>query len=212
MLKSDRNSSIRCRLSPYLSPYHAFAPVSFTGSHQAWFSASPRAHLACYRAPVTWSEFEAAVPELARLGRERFERAGLALLGTIRRDGSPRISPIEPHLAVGQLLLGMLPRSLKALDLHRDPRCVVHSCVSDPDGREGEFKLYGRAVVAEDRDARSGRYKSWWKELPPGSSIVYSFIIEGAAFVSWDMEKGLMTVRRWSPEAGLRESTSPYGD
>ena len=47
----------------------------------------------------------------------------------------------------GQLALGMMWRSMKALDLLRDPRCVVHSVVSDKDGTEGEFKVYGRAAA-----------------------------------------------------------------
>jgi hypothetical protein len=42
---------------------------------------------------VTWGALEAAAPEIARLGRERLHAAGVALLGTLRRDGSPRITP-----------------------------------------------------------------------------------------------------------------------
>ena len=40
----------------------------------------------------------------------------------------------------------MMWRSRKAaLDLLRDPRCTVHSTVSNRDATEGEFKVYGRA-------------------------------------------------------------------
>ena len=45
-------------------------------------------------------------------------------------------------------------RSVKALDLLRDPRCVVHSTVSDRLGSEGEFKVYGRAVEVTDLEER----------------------------------------------------------
>src|SRR6184192_3641808 len=72
---------------------------------------------------MIWREFEDAVPELARLGRRRFEATRVALLGTLRKDGSPRISPIEPYLVLDHLLLGMLSRSHKALDLMVDPSC-----------------------------------------------------------------------------------------
>ena len=44
----------------------------------------------------------------------------------------------------------MMWRSVKALDLLRDPRCVVHSTVSNKDGTEGEFKVYGRAREVND--------------------------------------------------------------
>ena len=101
---------------------------------------------------VTWGEFSQSAPELAVLGEEQFARTGLALVGTLRRDGWPRISPVEPFIAEGQLYLGMMLRSVKALDLLRDPRCVVHNTVSNRDGTEGEFKVYGRAVEVTDPD------------------------------------------------------------
>ena len=103
---------------------------------------------------VTWQEFAAQAPELAALGEAQFARTGLALVGTLRRDGWPRISPVEPFIVDGQLYLGMMWRSVKALDLLRDPRCVVHSTVSDREGTEGEFKVYGRAVEVTDLEER----------------------------------------------------------
>ena len=104
--------------------------------------------------PVTWQEFATHAPELAALGEAQLARTGLALVGTLRRDGWPRISPVEPFIVDGQLYLGMMWRSVKALDLLRDPRCVVHSTVSDREGTEGEFKVYGRAVEVTDLDER----------------------------------------------------------
>ena len=101
---------------------------------------------------ATWQQFASQAPELAALGEAQFARTGLALVGTLRRDGWPRISPVEPFIAHGQLYLGMMWRSVKALDLLRDPRCVVHSTVSNRDGTEGEFKVYGRAVEVTDPD------------------------------------------------------------
>ena len=103
---------------------------------------------------ATWQEFASLAPELAAIGEAQFARTGLALAGTLRRDGWPRISPVEPFIANGQLYLGMMWRSVKALDLLRDPRCVVHSTVSDRHGSEGEFKVYGRAVEVTDLEER----------------------------------------------------------
>ena len=91
---------------------------------------------------MRWHEFAAAAPELATLGEQRFESSGLCLVGTLRRDGSPRISPVEPYVAAGHLFLGMMPNSRKALDLLRDPRVVVHSVTCDREGTDGDFKLY----------------------------------------------------------------------
>jgi hypothetical protein len=63
---------------------------------------------------MIWAEFEAAAPEVARLGKERFDRLRVALLGTLREDGSPRISPVEPYFVEGDLLFGAMTWSLKA--------------------------------------------------------------------------------------------------
>lgn len=92
---------------------------------------------------------ELAAPEIARLGMARLNSARVAMLGTLRRDGSPRISPIEPYFAQAQLLIGAMAWSAKAADLRRDPRSVLHSVVTGPDSGEGELKLHGPAVEAD---------------------------------------------------------------
>jgi hypothetical protein len=158
---------------------------------------------------VSWRALEAAAPELARRGRERLEEAGLALLGTLRADGSPRISPVEPFLAEGHLLFGVMTRSGKARDLARDRRCVVHSVVTDPNGTQGELKLYGRATDV-DETLRQSAIEAWWIGRPAGHARVLSLEITHAVFVSWDADRGEMTVRRWSPEAGASEVARPY--
>ncbi len=104
---------------------------------------------------MNWSEFKLKAPELAALGEERFEKTGLVLVGTIRKDGWPRISPVEPLLFEDRLYLGMMWQSRKALDLMRDPRCTVNSIVSDKDGTQGEFKVFGVAVEENDLEVRS---------------------------------------------------------
>jgi SAM-dependent methyltransferase len=42
---------------------------------------------------LSWRDVGRGAPEIARLGMARLDSAHLALLGTLRRDGSPRISP-----------------------------------------------------------------------------------------------------------------------
>ena len=53
---------------------------------------------------ASWRDMELGAPELARLGMARLTSPRVALLGTLRRDGSPRISPIEPYITAGQPL------------------------------------------------------------------------------------------------------------
>jgi hypothetical protein len=130
------------------------------------------------------------------------------LLGTLRKDGSPRISPVEPYLSQGELLFGAMTWSLKARDLVRDPRCVLHSAVTDPDGGDGELKVYGRAVVADD-ELREGCREGWWFTRPE-TATVFALRIEETTFVSWDADGGEMTVRQWSPRAGYTVKRRRY--
>lgn len=153
---------------------------------------------------MSWSELEAEAPELARAGRECLER-GLALLGTLREDGWPRISPVEAHILDGRLLIGVMPSSLKAGDLARDPRCSFQSIVTDPHAGEPELKLYGR--VAETGGEPDG---AWWSGRPAGDVRVYSLELDQAALVEWNVERGEMTVRSWSRGSGLSTATRPY--
>jgi hypothetical protein len=156
---------------------------------------------------MNWADFEAAAPQLAAGGRERLATA-VALLGTLRADGSPRISPVEPAIAAGHLLFGVM-RSVKGGDLERDPRCTLHSAVSNPNGSEGEFKLFGSALLVEDpalRDAGDG----WWKAYPPEQSRVYSMDIESAALVAWNFATLTKEVIRWSPATGVTTKSERY--
>jgi hypothetical protein len=151
---------------------------------------------------------ERGAPLIARLGAARLDTAGLAMLGTLRRDGSPRISPVEPCIAGGQLLIGVMAWSAKARDLHRDPRYVLHSVVTDPDGGDGELKLYGSAAAASRQLARTAA-DAWWL-TQPDQAIVFRLGISQAEFIEWDTTNGLMTVHRYSPRDGYSQSSRPY--
>ena len=148
---------------------------------------------------MKWEEFQRSDPELAALGEERFDRTGLILLGTLRKNGWPRISPVEPLITDGQLYFGMMWQSRKALDLLRDPRCTVHSTISKREGTEGEFKVTGYAVDVQDLEARR-RYgdalyeKIQFRPEEPEYHL-FSVDIQSVAFVIIQDEK--MTHQVW---------------
>jgi hypothetical protein len=148
---------------------------------------------------VKWAEFADAEPELAKLGQERFEATGLVLLGTLRKNGFPRISPLEPLIHGGELYLGMMWQSRKAKDLLRDPRCVVHNTVSDKAGTEGDFKLYGRGRDVQDPDERESfcvalKEKIGWR---PESDEFHLFAV-GITDVGWfRITDGKQETRAW---------------
>src|SRR5918911_1552093 len=104
---------------------------------------------------AAWRGVASAAPELAALVRTRFEATGLGLLATLRRDGSPRISGIEPLFTEDELWLGMMPDSRKAVDLLRDPRFALHSATIDKQVTEADAKVGGRAALVEDEPTKA---------------------------------------------------------
>ncbi len=137
---------------------------------------------------MRWAEFAAAAPELADLGERRLRSRELCLVGTLRRNGWPRISPVEPEFVGAELMLGMMWQSPKARDLLRDPRVVVHSTLNDRHDLSGDFKLYGRAVAVDDERRRTAyragvRARIDWE--PEGPYHVFAVDIESAGFVTF---------------------------
>ena len=55
---------------------------------------------------MNWDEFQEEAPELAAFGRERLEHSGLVLVGTLRQNGWPRISAVEPLITGGRSTWG----------------------------------------------------------------------------------------------------------
>lgn len=154
---------------------------------------------------MKWDAFAAAVPEVAELAEARFRKDGLCLVGTLRRDGSPRISPCEIDFAAGELLLGMMWRSRKAIDLVRDPRVVVHSVTGDREGTEGDVKLYGRAVDVSDADVREAyrdaiKARIGWAPDEPEYHL-FAVEIESAGYIVFGDQRYALA---WDPERGLR--------
>jgi hypothetical protein len=153
---------------------------------------------------VTWNEFAEAAPDLAAAGLERINRSEIVLVGSLRKDGSPRISPVESDIVDGELMAGMMWQSKKALDLLRDPRCVVHTTVHDRMDAMGEFKLRCRAsdVTEPKKRDRYGEVlfaRIDWR--PEGEFHLFSFDIESVVHLHYGNEKKNFTM--WTPGGGL---------
>ena len=157
---------------------------------------------------LRWRDFAAACPELAALGEERFRGRDVMLLGTLRRNGWPRITPVELDFVDGELLVGMMWRSPKALDLLRDPRYVAHSVVTNRSGEEGDFKLYGRARTIDEPDRRAAyraaiKARIDWEPAEPNYHL-FALDVDSAGFVIFGEERYSLA---WDPERGLRRSS-----
>lgn len=157
-----------------------------------------------------WADFESAAPELAAQGRELLDRFGFVLAGTIRRDGTPRISPVEARVVAGHLMLVMIPGTHKARDILRDSRLVLNTPVFDPADPGYELKLRGRAVPVEDRvqlqaTAEATEVASGWR--PPADWHFFSIEVEDVTLMEWD--RGALAMTRWVAERGLERTTRP---
>jgi hypothetical protein len=160
---------------------------------------------------VRWEEFASSCPELARLAEERFRKDELIILGTLRAYGWPRLNPVELDFAAGQLLIGMMWRSLKALDLLRDSRCALHSVPSDRMNPGGDVKLYAHAVDVHDAELRSAyrdaiRARIDWAPDEPDYHL-FAIDVESAGYVRFDERS--MERWRWTPGAGLSKDARP---
>ncbi|WP_278265869.1 pyridoxamine 5'-phosphate oxidase family protein [Nocardia sp. AG03] len=100
---------------------------------------------------TTWSQFTQEAPSIAALFLRRHQATGnLCLLGTVRADGSPRISPIEPMIFDGMLVLAGMPNTRKFDDLARDPRFCLHTATVDTKVTDGDAKLFGSVTDITD--------------------------------------------------------------
>src|SRR3954449_9831673 len=152
---------------------------------------------------MRWSELEQRQPGLAAKARERLVEPGVLLVVSLRRDGTPRLSPVEPYIMDGRLLLSMLWGSQKARDLERDPRVLVHGIVTGPEGGDGELKVRGRAVEVSDV-ALQGHYAAavaeelgWRPEV--GWFHLFEVDVEHVAYVRYVHETGDQFVTTWPP-------------
>jgi pyridoxamine 5'-phosphate oxidase-like protein len=157
-----------------------------------------------------WADFEREAPDLAAQGGELIGRFGFVLAGTIRRDGTPRISPVEARVVEGHLMLIMIRGTHKARDVLRDSRLVLNTPVFDPADPGCEFKLRGRAVAVEDRSlleatTNATEAASGWR--PPADWHFFSIEVDDVALMEWD--RGELTMTRWVRERGLERVTRP---
>lgn len=102
---------------------------------------------------TTWSEFTAAAPHISELFVRRYTATGyLCMLGTLRSDGFPRISPVEPRIFEDMLVIAGMPGTTKFRDLARDPRFCLHTATIDTKVSDGDAKLFGTVVDLPDKE------------------------------------------------------------
>jgi hypothetical protein len=108
-------------------------------------------------ADMNWAAFSSAEPDLARTIEARFGAFTHHVLATLRKDGSPRTTGLEVRFLNGELWLGMMPHSLKVLDLRRDPRFALQANPGEGQGMGGgDVRISGRAIEVDDPVTKAG--------------------------------------------------------
>jgi Pyridoxamine 5'-phosphate oxidase len=149
-----------------------------------------------FRFMASWAAFEAEVPAFAARVRTRLEAHRHKTIATLRKDGSPRISGIECEVEDGELRFGAMWRSVKALDLLRDPRFALHSGSDDPPTWNGDAKLAGTAHAAAREGAELGRYHLFTADITEAVLVGLDEARERLVVESWHEGRGLARVER----------------
>jgi hypothetical protein len=164
---------------------------------------------------AAWTQFADEAPEIAEMAERRLAATGLFMLATLRHDGFPRISPVEPVLAGdrlalhdGKLWLGMMIGSTKSRDLKRDGRCSLHTATADKQVSQGDVKLWGTATAVTDHDTLArfsdDIFESVGFRFEVGSFDAFDIDLLGASSVS--VADDVLYVKTWKPGKGVSVS------
>ncbi|MFE7355463.1 pyridoxamine 5'-phosphate oxidase family protein [Streptomyces sp. NPDC057543] len=162
--------------------------------------------------PSSWKEFQSAQPAFADTVRARFGQYKHQVLATLRKDGSPRVTGLEVYVLFGELWLGMMPNSRKALDLMRDPRFAMQANPGpDAEMADGDVRVSGRAVEETD----PGILARFTEEVKPPEPF-HLFRAELQEVVRTTLDSDELVVQVWRPGKPLRtirrtgDDSAPY--
>jgi hypothetical protein len=148
---------------------------------------------------ASWDELRAAAPDLAAAVRARFGANRHAILATLDRSGAPRLSGIEVVFWDGEVWLGMMPRSIKAADLRRDPRFAVHCAPLDIDLGDGDAKLRGRAEPITDPARKEAFAASLPHSPPAGEMALFRGDLTEVVLTRVTPERDHLMIDSWRP-------------
>jgi hypothetical protein len=112
---------------------------------------------------LTWTQFSEERPDLAQAGRDLLYQfgVGLAFLGTVRKDGGPRLHPMCPVIT-NTGLYALIEPGPKRHDLVRDGRYSLH-CFPPPNN-EDAFYVTGTALTVDDPAIDEAIRDQFWTE------------------------------------------------
>ena len=152
-----------------------------------------------------WQDVVDAEPGFAAEVQGVFDAHKHKVIGTLRRDGSPRISGIEFEFKDGEVTMGMMPGSRKRKDLSRDPRTELHSTSVVPEGDNGSWpgdaRISGRA-----REISDPKERSRFTDTPTEAYPLFAIDIERVVRIKLDGGPPHLLVRTWRPGHPVKDS------
>lgn len=157
---------------------------------------------------AAWKDFAEQAPRIAEVFLRRHQATGnLCLLATLRADGFPRISPMEPRIFEGRLVLIGMPNTHKFRDLARDPRFSLHTATVDPYVGDGDAKLWGAALNLQDTELHRRFADHLFEESGfdlRGRAFDHFYVGDLGGASSVEFVDGQLTIRIWKPGEGER--------
>jgi hypothetical protein len=159
-----------------------------------------------------WTEFCALAPSIAEVFTRRHEATGkLCFLGTLRPDGFPRVSPMEPRVFEGDLWVMGMPHTAKFDDLARDPRFTLHTATVDTHVSDGDAKVWGTVTDVHDEAMHARFAEAVFAEIgldirgQPFEHCFRAEIVGASAVVVDDGHLDITTWRAGRPETVVRK-------
>ena len=144
---------------------------------------------------TTWREFTEEVPEFAAAVTAIFTASIHLIMGTVRADGSPRLSGTEIQFAADHLYLAGMTGAWRFRDLRRDPRVAIHSGSQGGPGWTGDAKLSGTAVEVTEQAS-----KDVIKGLSPGDFELFAVLLTDVTHVHLDGDPpDKLVIETWRP-------------
>ncbi len=158
---------------------------------------------------TTWQDLHASAPDLVERARSILGSTTNSVLATVRADGTPRVSGIDPWFTAGEMYIGFMPGSRKLADLGRDPHLALH-CIpwesrkvrdASADPGDGDAKLTGTAVTMGPDDlaeVKAAFEAERGFEMPDGD--MFRVDLTSLVLISVDAEE--LVIDRWTAEGG----------
>lgn len=146
-----------------------------------------------------------AAPRIAAVFTRRLAATNnLCMLATLRADGFPRISPVEPRIFEHQLVVMGMPGTRKFADLVRDPRLCLHTATVDTNVDDGDAKIFGTVADSADPDLHRRFAEALFVESGfdiRGQTFEHYFTVDIAGASAVEVSDGHLDITIWRLDA-----------